>query len=219
MALESLPQDVRVCVFEHLDSAVSLVNLALTGPKLYAEVQDSQHSSIPRILARKFPRSVLHDAIFTWEAGRRESSSQETIAQFLHRYARKETEPELARLTISDALSIESLCRTVDYFVDSLVRSAMDVASQRYECDTDSVISEAERARTTRALLRFELYRRAFYQSGAHTPSTSEQRMLFWNYFAPWEQEQMACVHDHLCNRMFTGACSQPIHPLRSIND
>lgn len=69
------------------------------------------------------------------------------------------------------------------------------------------LVTRQEACRIHRALYRFEIYRNLFCQSPAKVQSSvyGEQNELFFSHFAPWENEQLGCIHDFLARIVLPG--------------
>ena len=61
--------------------------------------------------------------------------------------------------------------------------------------------------RIERSFYTFEIYCSLFGKSRSRL-SLNDQLDLFFNRFAPWENEQLACVHDFLLDELKPGIIS-----------
>jgi len=100
--------------------------------------------------------------------------------------------------TISKALSISEFHRHVHFF-------AADFASSALATTPQAQATPKELCRIQRTLYRFELYCNSVGRSNAcefEYFSEEEQRGYFFARFPPWENEQLACVHDYLFEQL-----------------
>ena len=70
-----------------------------------------------------------------------------------------------------------------------------------------SIATRQEICRIERALYRFEIYCNIFRESpkAQYSSVYGEQKRLFFSNFAPWENEQLGCIHDFLARVVSPG--------------
>lgn len=108
---------------------------------------------------------------------------------------------------MAKALGIARLCDAVNYFASDCAEEGLRIGHQRYslQMSQEPRPSRLETLRVQRAFCRLELYTCLFTRSDP--PSTGEiadeqKRSIFWDKYAPWENEQVACVLDYFYRRL-----------------
>lgn len=76
-------------------------------------------------------------------------------------------------------------------------------------------LSCSERNRLSRNLYRFQIYCHLFGDRESPPLSVVNQRDKYFAHFAPWENEQLACIHDYLFEFVDLGMISSSLtsHP------
>ncbi|KAI9780859.1 MAG: hypothetical protein M1839_006486 [Geoglossum umbratile] len=103
--------------------------------------------------------------------------------------------------TPADALAASKLHFYVHSFAMKFASTALSKIPSRYGQQPPPTRQELERIK--RALYRFEIYRNIFpprsYKSHvANVDGTEMLNKVFFSKFAPWENEQLACIYDFL---------------------
>lgn len=97
----------------------------------------------------------------------------------------------------------------IKYFADDYIRCTLleyPVAGAENASPTSP--SPSERHRIEGTFYRFELYCNLFRQERSRVDNyfeSEEQRDIFFERFSPWENEQLACVHDYLMHKITPG--------------
>ncbi|KAM5432123.1 hypothetical protein McanMca71_007868 [Microsporum canis] len=110
-------------------------------------------------------------------------------------------------LSLSEAVALEDYNRLVNNFARDFARRALSKHPiTRVEEKCPWPVTERESYRILRAFYRFELYWKLF--QGTEKPRGERHRQLtiplkdhsklFFDRFAPWENEQVACIQDFL---------------------
>ncbi|MCJ1402995.1 hypothetical protein MMC11_006217 [Xylographa trunciseda] len=108
--------------------------------------------------------------------------------------------------TLPDTLAIGNLYTQIQFFVADF--ASCGFAKQGFgTINAPSYLgpfSSTERRRIERAFYRFELYCNLFRERkyGDDRFSPEEQRDIFFASYTPWENEQLACIHDYLFDRL-----------------
>jgi hypothetical protein len=101
--------------------------------------------------------------------------------------------------------------RIIQGFAECMEKSFLDLASKRFEeRGRNSDTRPAEALRMLRVIYHFDLYfailppQEKTHDNAPKLPyKHKEARKVFWNGFAPWEIEQVACVYDWLVSPGF----------------
>lgn len=192
--LETLPVETRQAILGELADVRSLRRAAIACPALYEAFISAQYSLTSKVLSRHLPQDILPEAsaalqsasISPWPR----SETQEFVAR--HFYTRNVLH---AKWTLKEALSVMKLYDHISYFANTLAKEALASEELKGACEP---ASRTELARIERALYRFQIYCNLF--PGLKRPlfDAAFQKALYFNKFSPWENEQLAAVHDFL---------------------
>lgn len=214
-SLEQLPQELLLLIFGAVSDANDLCSLALTGRKLYDAILEDERRVCKQVLQNQIHHDILKDLVFAWKAGEQLSRLQprarwtpEMHRDILEQYVNVDTNMLFEDWSISKALGLTRLYGAVTYLRDAIAQRALDIAQRRYGPAMvnaeESRVTFTESCRIERALCRFELFRCLFVRQEL-SPRNDYEREVFWNLFAPWEREQVACVWDYFYCSLFDG--------------
>lgn len=105
-------------------------------------------------------------------------------------------EARLKKMPQRDLVRLGHLHDVINGFTTDFTRHAWSLLSQ-----SDLVLSSTEHFRVCRAFYRYELLCNLF-RSTSETSEEGFERRLFLGRHAPWENEQIGCVHDFLEQRL-----------------
>jgi hypothetical protein len=124
------------------------------------------------------------------------------------------------RLSCNLAIASEMLKthRTVEFLATCMAHQFLETAAHKFElCGLLEPMKSREMSRIVRAIYMLDMFFRclALPRINMHPACeirwrTLEENEVFWTIFAPWELEQMACVHDFLVRALIRGI-SMPI--------
>jgi hypothetical protein len=118
------------------------------------------------------------------------SNAQDFISQ--HFDARTAIVPDF---TFSDALALSKMHSHVSYLAEDFASRSLSLQLFEYAAPP---VSESEMLRIHRALYHFEVYCNIFRDFERPIFDLDEQRVIFFAKFSPWENEQLACIHEYL---------------------
>lgn len=115
---------------------------------------------------------------------------------------------QLAQITLREALHVMDLHKTIQRLATKYSAQALALL-QDEELLKSSMLSftPSEIYRIERSFFTLEIYCSLFGQSRSRL-SLNDQIDLFFERFAPWENEQLACVHDFLLDELKPGMIS-----------
>jgi len=198
-AIELLPIETQQAILSSLTSIASLKQCALSCPVLYTSYKAAESFIIAQILYNQIGFGVLPEAVLALSSSCLKSSDLEHFAEANFRKRR----PPSSVYSFKDAFLMSELHMRVDLLRRIFFRKAL-TASQ---CASPSQpASPSEIDRIERAFYRFEMYRHIFsrFQQNRHWRVEAQQDMFF-KYFSPWENEQLACVHEFLAQLVIPG--------------
>lgn len=127
---------------------------------------------------------------------------REAVTDYVARNLRQRPTPPRP-WTLNEALRLERLHVSVDWFANKFATEALakDPLSRSH-----APVIPQEKARFQRALYRFEIYCNLFREvKRVQSLVCPEQKTVFFSNFAPWEIEQIGCVHDYLIRAIIPG--------------
>lgn len=191
--MEHLPLELIQRTFSYLDLA-SLRNAALSCRTFLDAFKNAEVLITSEILLRQIDPSVLPEAILVEKSGHLGEPSVETGTNFANTYLKSRT-PAPSQWKLVDALPLERFHRFVDYFAKQFAKEALE-RQPRLAIEEQPKPARDEICRFQRAFYRVQLYRNVV---GQIFPVTDDElRKMFFGHYVAWENEQLACVHDHL---------------------
>lgn len=192
--LEQFPAELLAEILAAIDDLPSLSSATLASRSLHDAFIGAKQIILTRVLVKQLGVNTVSNALGAIES--REAACDGCNA-FLVDAVKV---PDL--LTINQINSIVKLSATVRAFSKLFVQSALDVLPD-IRIRRLPLPSENELARIERAFYRFETFRTAFAGSSwSHLPSFERATFSFFDALAPWEVEQLGCIHDFLFHQI-----------------
>ena len=196
-ALEVLPIEVKQAIMSTLPDVWSLKSIALTSSPLYRAFTGAEVVITSRVLLNEVELDVLPEAAAALESSRLKPWTRQRIQDFVFQHLHSRGPPP-QKWTLSDALLISKLYDHVYYFTADLAsKTLVKPPISTYLKSNQAPLSQNEITRIIRAFYRFEIYCNIF-RDPKRTINVREQRDIFFSNFSPWENEQLACIHDYL---------------------
>jgi len=204
--IEGLSVELVRMILSGVQDVPSLHAAVLSSPLFYRAFWGAETDITTQVVLNQIDSSVLPEAIAASESSLLSgngSDGQVTLDFITQNLSRRPTPPRA--WSLPEALRLGQL----HIYVVSLAKKfAMAVMNEpSFRC-SDSVITSQEISRIERALYRFEIYCNLFRKS---TPTRVQpgafdaQNQLFFASFAPWENEQLGCIHDFLARIVSPG--------------
>ncbi|KAI1251469.1 hypothetical protein MGN70_006037 [Eutypa lata] len=221
-----LPSELRRCILSSMPDLQSLASTALTCRAFYYIFDDNKDGIIRDVLINSIGSEVLPEAIIThrcsppllslnispksvfWNtiSPKGKAWQYRYVSTFLGTLER----PPITSTTwtMCEALELERFhVQTVYPLAQRFIKSCAKLSPPRViEISLSSrPTSRLEEERIMRALYRFEVFRKLFgrfrWRVRDSTVSTTLTN-LFFSKFAPWENAQLACIHDFLAREV-----------------
>ena len=193
--LEQLPTELLQDILAWIPDIQSLAAAVLTGPKFYCAFLDAQTQIVKGVLQRQIPTELMHDALAAEASSGQDTWTREQAIEFLKQYFAREKQPFHYSLqwTLSQALPLAQLYSIIEFFVGSLVSPILARQS------SSRPLSKTEKCRISCNFYRFQIYCNLF-KNEKEIPiyADHDQQHEYFAHFAPWENEQLACIHDYL---------------------
>jgi hypothetical protein len=207
--MERLPLILKQEVMCALHDAPSLRSTALCCSAFYNAFVSAEGLITANVIRNQIKGDLMPEAAAALESSRLEPWTRQRILGFMdqHFYSRR---PPANRWTAPEAFAIGKLHSCVEKFTADFVAEMLRKTSA-LGCADDPPpswpASRAETDRIQRAFYRFEVYCNLFRDRKQTLFKHHERGDLFFSKFAPWENEQLACVHDFLFRAVCPGAC------------
>lgn len=235
--MDRFPAELKLALFYVLPDVSTLSALRQTSSSFYRAFTDSHSMIVAAVLANEVHPAVISDAVALWDVMRLEPWNKPAIKSFLKRYRHSKPSPARSPWTLSEAIKFSKVHRHVQFFTNEFCSSVLSVHPITGKPDPEyGPPSSSELCRIQRVLYRFELYCVLFRirepaSKNKERFELEEQQALFFTKFRPWENEQLACIHDYLIRRLSVAfnelaehdiswgeLCINPTQPMMSEN-
>ncbi|KAF4420427.1 zinc finger domain-containing protein [Fusarium austroafricanum] len=191
--VERLPVEITQKVLSTVTDLLSLRCAALSCPAFFYAFNDAENAITTRVLSTQVGFDLLPEAIAASESSQLPSHTEEEIQEFVANHLRRRrSPPESWTLALASALPIGKFHNCVSAFARMFVSNVSIRENLGRVGWLDPTYDET--CRIERALYRFEVFRNILSKSR----SIEEETNIFFANFAPWENEQLGCIHDFL---------------------
>lgn len=192
---ENLPSEMMLEILGSLTDIRSLIAITCSCTKIYKTSTEAQPTIVPRVLSRELGNEILPEAIAVLQSSK-STWTKSTAQKFLSETLNERKIPN-HNWSIADGVAVSRLYHQITQLATNFSSEASSVVG--------TTVSKIELNRFQRAFYRFEMYYNIF--GGPNNPlmSVEEQRDAFFSNFSPWENEQLACVHDYLYRLLIPG--------------
>lgn len=197
---EGLSVELVRMILSAVPDVASLQAAALSCPLFYRAFLEAETAITAQVLLNQIDVSVLPEAMAASESSSlrphdTEPKNGEVIVDFVTQNLRQRPTPP-RYWSLRKALRLGRL----HIYVDGLAKKFAMAALTKHPLNrSKSIATRQEIYRIERALYRFEIYCNLFRESPkAQSSVYGEQKQLFFANFAPWENEQLGCIHDFL---------------------
>ena len=205
-SLALLPTEMKQAILISLPDVTSLCATILTCSSLYHAFLDSESFIVGMVLQNQITPSLMDNALATFQSsknGLNRMQADDLIMLYISRA--KYSLP----FTLREALALAEMHGYVEFFAEQFAKSALSHCPMidRPKSSSDSA-SPSEMLRIKRSLYRFEfccnIFKSSLWQH--HWSCRDDFKMSVANGqgghhfrgFAPWENEQLACIRDYL---------------------
>ncbi|KAI0426620.1 hypothetical protein F5Y09DRAFT_318433 [Xylaria sp. FL1042] len=194
-AIEGLPPELVCMALSALPDVESLKVAVLSCPLFYDAFRNAETSITTHVLFNQIDASVLPEAMAAFESSclrpldkKRPNPNRDATMNFVTQNLRQRSTPPRNWL-LKRALPLGRLHSCVEELAKQFAEAALPESSTTHQ----------ERCRIQRALYRFEIYCNLFRELNLEESIIyADQSNLFFAKFAPWENEQLGCIHDFL---------------------
>jgi hypothetical protein len=214
--LEQLPPELIQVVLSELPDIASLESAVLTGPHLYYAFMDAEAQITKKVFLQQIPAELLHDTLAAEVSSREETWRREKADDFLSQYFARDQQPFRSSLQwkLSQVLSLARLYNIINFFTTDLVSPILTqnpLSGDKEVTSSWQPLSQSERNRIQCNFYRFQIYCNLFRdKKNGPFHSDDDQRDNYFAHFAPWENEQLACINDYLLRIITPGLRLSP---------
>lgn len=191
--MDRFPLELLQRTLVHLDFK-SLRNATLSCRRIFYAFRSIETLIAGEILLRQIDYDVLPEAILvnkSWSLG--EPSVRKGLEFAKNLECR---EPAPTKWNLADALPLARFHKKVNYLAIQAARDALQKQPRLLAMGEPDAPTREEICRFERALYRFQLFCNVV---GRLSPVRGgELHNMFFKHFATWENEQLACIHEHL---------------------
>ncbi|KAF2105204.1 hypothetical protein BDV96DRAFT_695014 [Lophiotrema nucula] len=187
--LENLSVELLQMILSYLPDVLSLRSSALVCRKLFAAVRGAETLTTTSVLLKQM-EDVLPEANIAQQALRLKPCTEDQVQDFIATHLAKRQLPPKA-WTLKDAVTVAKVHVCVSELASQFITTA---ATKLTGCDNRPA-TRTEESRIQRAMYRFEIFCNLF--RGLQEPVSRKLWDAFFSRFLPWENEQLACVHDY----------------------
>ncbi|KAI0469378.1 hypothetical protein F4859DRAFT_487977 [Xylaria cf. heliscus] len=191
--MDQFPLELLRLIFTYLDLK-TLRNAALSCRTFFNAFTGDEVLITSEILLRQIDYDVLPEAILvskSWSLGTPSVDKGVAFAEnLLHR------EPAPMKWNLADALPLAEFHEKISYLASQAAHEALEKQPRLLAMAESPVPTRQEMCRFERALYRFQLYCNVI---GRLYPLEEDEFLdMFFEYFSTWENEQLACIEEHL---------------------
>ena len=207
-SLLGLPAEIKRLIFESLADIPSLRALISTCSTLYCSFHDSESSILAGFLQTRIPPSLMYPALATLKSSKPTPWSRQTAEDLITLYTKTGKASLLPELNLRNALLLSEMHDHVHFFA---TRFATYALSQHPVAGVPQLvsppISPSELCRIERTLYRFQCYCNLMTWRNTGLSNRCRISSVISDNFAPWENEQLACIINYLVDAAFKGTC------------
>ncbi|KAF2789047.1 hypothetical protein K505DRAFT_365959 [Melanomma pulvis-pyrius CBS 109.77] len=197
--IQNLSVELQQVILSNIPDVLSLRSAALSCRVLYNALLSAETIITTRVLLNQVDFDVLPEANIAQEALRLVPCTENRIRDFIAKHLHKR-QPPPESWNLCDAVTIAKFHTCVSELALQFIATA---AMKSPICGTRP-ITRAEISRIERAMYRFEIFCNLFRGFEKSDPRLLNQLWAtFFLNFSPWENEQLACVHDHLVQAVY----------------
>lgn len=208
--LLGLPAEIKLLIFEQLADIASLHAFISTCSTLYSFFLAFESSIIAKVLQRRIHPSLMHSALAILKSSERTPWSRQKAENLITLYTKTDKSSLRPELTLRNALRLSEMHDHVHFFAIRFATYALSqhpVTGRPQSQIVTAGISTSELCRIKRTFYRFELYCNLMNWRNPRLSTRCEVSSVFCDNFAPWENEQLACVVGYLIHAALKGMC------------
>ncbi|KAI0868245.1 hypothetical protein GGS24DRAFT_482946 [Hypoxylon argillaceum] len=211
--IENLPLELVQMILSFLPGPRALRTAVLSCPLFYYSFLGFKESITTQVLLNRIDISVLPEAMMSLEASELRSMNRASAHFYcmIHEITvdHLRQRPTARRSwSFLEALHLERRHAIVEELSQDFISRSFKAIERRFELYFERPGWKAthnERRRIERALYRYDIFSAMFSRGCGETEGLAHdygyQEDGFFQYFAPWENEQLSCIHHHVERR------------------
>lgn len=199
--MDTLPLELKVGILQSVDDLTSLYAIIRTCRTVYAAFKEARSTILPSALDFALPLEIRHEALAVLDSSNLPAPSIEEALEYVNCRLFGEIPREITPGNLNE-LSRQHIL--VEWFTNDLCTSVRSLRLRDTHVDIyPFVLCLDERIRIQRAFYRFQLYCNLVPKNNLEGGlGPEEARYEFFDCFPSWENEEIACVHDYLYDKM-----------------
>ncbi|KAJ6024278.1 hypothetical protein N7540_005075 [Penicillium herquei] len=207
--ISNIPVELRSAILRQLPTVQDLLSAIQSNKSLYEAFQEDSttvsHVLQKQIDTRLFPYVASFLELDKAPQIPRQYKYVAPILEKCFLVAISPNNETLAHITLCEALHVMQLHNTVQRFARKYATQVIELLENEGLFHTSACsLTPSENYRMERSFYIFEVYCTLFGRSRTPLP-LDYQLDAFFKRFAPWENEQLACVHDFLLDELEPG--------------
>ena len=198
--LEQLPVEVLQALLASVDQATDLPNLVLSCSKLYYAFKDAELIIVQRVIVNELGPELLPEAIARLECASIEHYRKSVVEIVSLLNLRYRTQPRPS-ISLFNAVLLSRFHFYVKELTSSYIGSTLALWRHSYSkmpLNEQSPVTSTEIGRIQRTFYRFEIFRLLFQEKKSiGYLRNDDPRYFLSSNFSPWENCQLACIHDY----------------------
>ena len=204
--LSGLSAEINQAIFSMLPDLTSLRALMLTCSSLYHCFLDAESLILAKVIENEIPRSLLSDAFATLKSSEMTPWNQQTADNFRNLFTTFENPPLPPKWSLRTATALSDMHGHVEFFANRFVSTTFSQNPVTGHPQPEYIkASPKELVRIKRAFYRFEFYCNLLAFQRKCDGGCSNVFATNFSKYAPWENEQLACIREHLVEAVSDG--------------
>lgn len=217
VTFESLPLEVHQAILCAIPDFETLQTAIRTAPCLYSAFMDARKHIVTDILEQHIDPGFMYDAAMADMTSKMEEPFTDTgVLEFLSKYKARDQGlfHSAFQGTIPQAIRMADFHDVVEFFISDFASTTLQHKEEETGITQNRLLSWRERDRIGRSFYRFEIFHNIFREKeiyehpcGLRTKERkSPDDYEYYNFFPPWENEQLACIRDYLFRALIPGS-------------
>ena len=208
--MEALPNEIKVAIFILLPSLSALRACISTSKALNFAFSGAKETIIKHVVKNRLEPGILREIKAVSASLQIKTWNRDIVTQISASYFNTQLTMTMQDWDLRTALQIDQLQTLIKAFTADFASNALAMEPLICQNGVPPLIpTRSELERFERSFWRFELYCNLFRDYNARSfcskvpPfSIDEQKAMFFDRMAPFENEQLGCVHDYLWDQI-----------------
>lgn len=214
-AIEKLPVEIQQDILCRVADVKSLGSVILSCTSLYDAYDGYKREIVHNILVNQTNPYLRYETLATGEVTILKPLTPDQTISFLKEYWKWHSRPFYAipKVNIREGRLVSDLYANIRYFTDDFIKCAL--ANRPLDgCGPDAGMwapTQKEINRIERTFYRYETFCQIFGDPKTAPFTLFQQHEVYFRKHPGWENEQFACVHEYLTNKILPGMTVQTL--------